>query len=62
MKWALFLAVASIAAALDFLVIIFVSMVAFALIVISLVIRTSFDDYRILKLRLTLINTASHRQ
>ena len=54
------LSVASVIAALAFLVTIFVSMVAFALIFTSLLIQTSFLGIEIPRLRLILINTASH--
>ena len=54
------LSVASVIAALAFLVTIFVSMDAFVLIVISLLIHTSFIGIEIPRLRLILINTASH--
>lgn len=54
------LSVASVIAALAFLVTIFVSMDAFALIVTSLLIHTSFLGIEIPRLRLILINTASH--
>lgn len=54
------LSVASVTAALAFLVTIFVSMDAFALIVTSLLIHTSFLGTRVPRLRLILINTASH--
>ncbi len=55
-----FLSVASVTAALAFLVTIFVSMDAFIPIVISLLIHTSFLGTEIPKLRLILINTASY--
>lgn len=54
------LSVASVTATLAFLVTIFVSMAAFVSIVTSLLIHTSFLGIEIPRLRLILINTASH--